>query len=119
MTRMTDEELADVAHRVADGRCHVCKGDRERIALIGCDACEGTGAFALSTETMCGVLMELIELRASQASTVVAANNDGQLRRVFVTGRELDALRDVGDYVRYTRGLERGSIALDRITRSR
>lgn len=64
MTRLTDEELADVTERVVDGRCAVCRNEGNVAGRSQCAACDGTGAFALSTRTMCSVLAELRTRRA-------------------------------------------------------
>jgi RecJ-like exonuclease len=66
--RLTDEELADVAARVLDGRCVVCRNEGNVAGRSICAACDGTGVFALSTDTMQSVLAELRERRALDLS---------------------------------------------------
>ena len=65
--RISNEGLADVAHRVADGRCAVCLNGDTRSS---CAACDGTGAFNLATDVMERILLELISLRASAVPTL-------------------------------------------------
>jgi hypothetical protein len=65
MSRLTDEELADVAHRVSNGKCHNCAGTGNEQPWRSCRVCDGTGVFALSTQTMESVLLEVIERRAA------------------------------------------------------
>lgn len=71
MTRLTDAELADVAARVADGRCALCGNGLDQST---CPMCEGTGAFALKTEAMQSVLEELRERRAADRELARLAN---------------------------------------------
>lgn len=66
--RLSDEELADVAARVVSQKCHMCSGKGYRAgdgAFFDCVTCSGTGAFALSTQTMVAIIAELRSLRAA------------------------------------------------------
>lgn len=92
--RLTDQGLADVAARVDKGTCHNCEGTGNEQPWRTCRVCSGTGVFALSTETMMTIITELRSYRAAESQGVLAViNDDGQMHRVFVTGRELDSLR--------------------------
>ncbi len=94
MTRLTDEELADVAHRVAEGVCHLCRNGKHRGT---CSACHGTGAFSLGTGTMESVLTELIERRTADLTpfelTVLKSHRD-RLNANELEDRALVALLD-------------------------
>ena len=135
--RISDEDLADVARRVADGRCAVCLNGKTRSS---CVACDGTGAFNLATDVMERILLELIALRASSSTrempgmtseqvatltwlrhmlaeesfnpdqwkasidvldkiigtvAIIHGQDDGSIRRVYMTGNEMEALAHV------------------------
>ena len=75
--RLSDEELADVAARCADGTCARCDGSA-RWGVDECPQCDGTGNFALSTATMASLIAELRAARVVvEAAKAWLAHLDG------------------------------------------
>jgi hypothetical protein len=95
--RLTDEQLHDVIARVENGRCHVCDGDSQPLPGVVCATCNGTGAFALNTETMRSILVELRERRAqfnvTDGATWSALNFAREIVKAEISAAILDSYR--------------------------